>query len=120
MVATNNKVGGDFFYEVNSMEFKNNDIKIESDKQIKIYAVNETDCYGEATNRWLYHFRGMYCSFDMSDYGDDIPAFKKCDILMSPNPSDLKKALSSEPFGNIICIGHDSIDNWAYEVIDEG
>lgn len=95
-------------------------IEFESANQIRIYAVNETNCYGEATNRWLYHFRGMYCSFDMSDYGDDIPAFKKCDILMSPNPSDLKKALSSEPFGKIICIGHDSIDNWAYEVIDEG
>ena len=41
MVATNNKVGGDFFFhEANVMEFKNNDIKIESDKQIKIYAVN--------------------------------------------------------------------------------
>ena len=96
------------------------DMDFESTNQIKIYAVNETNCYGEATNRWLYHFRGMYCSFDMSDYGDDISAFKKCDILMSPNPSDLEKALSLEPFGKIICIGHDNIHNWANEVADEG
>ena len=171
MVATNNKVGGDFL-RGNAMEFKNNDavfcpsltnkpllvnvkegqngmtlsfrgksywytiggfaevrniitsspyprnlpsvflateenrqilsklygIEFESANQIKIYAVNETNYCGAATNRWLYHFRGMYCSFDMSDYGDGIPAFKKCDILMSPNPSDLKKSSKFRAF----------------------
>ena len=93
-------------------------VEFESETQIKIYAVNETNYCGTATNTWLYEFRGIHCSFNMSEYGETLPAFKECGILMSPFPKDLAEALESEPFGKIICIGYDSIDNWANEVED--